>query len=119
MTKKKEESPRKPIGPMDLRPRSTDDLYDLAKLYLRLMFEAITLSLAIWLFSVFGPSLGITVPLLFFMPTAYTIMLAFTRDPSRDRVRAFSFSILIGFVFLVILTAVAPWVYGMITPAAE
>lgn len=119
MAKTKEERTRKPTGPMDLRPRSTDELYDLAKLYLRLMFETITLSLAIWLFAVFGPRLGITVPLLFFMPTVYTIMLAFTRDPSRDRVRAFSFSVLIGFIFLVILTAVAPWAYGLVAPPAE
>jgi len=116
---KKDDHAKGPTGPMDRRPRSTDDLFDLAKVYWRLLLETVTLSLAIWLFSVLGPNLGIKVPLLFFMPTAYTIFLAFTRDTSRDRIRAFSFSVLIGFIFLIILTAVAPLVYQFITPAAE
>jgi hypothetical protein len=104
---------------IDRRPRSTDSLVELASIYWRLILESVGIGLAIWLLSVAGPTVGITVPPLFFIPTAYTIAIAFFRDPSTDRVRAFSFSVLIGFIFLIIVSAIAPFVFEFLNLGAS
>jgi hypothetical protein len=95
---------------------SSDVLLDLAKLYWKHLLLTILISLGIWIFAVLSPRLGITVPTLFFMPTLYTIAIAFLRDPAEDRMRAFSFSVLIGFLFFILVTALAPLLYPLLYP---
>lgn len=117
MSKPQEMKPKKKSSrrlTFDTRPRSTENVYEFAKIYWRLILESLGIGLGIWLLSVAGPKVGITVPPLFFIPTAYTIAIAFIRDPSRDRVRAFSFAILIGFIFLIIVSAIAPYVFELL-----
>lgn len=90
---------------------SSERITEVASIYWRLILESLGIGLAVWLLGVAGPRVGINVPPLFFIPTAYVIALAFIRDPGRDRVRAFSFAIIIGFIFLVIVSGLAPYVY--------
>ena len=114
MSKPQEMKSKKQIdreGKSDTRSSSTEVIYEYAKIYWRLILESLGIGLGIWLLSVAGPKVGISVPPLFFIPTAYTIAIAFIRDPSTDRVRAFSFAILIGFIFLIIVSAIAPFVF--------
>jgi hypothetical protein len=63
-----------------------------------------------------GPTIGINVPTLYFLPTAYTIAIAFLLDPARDRVRAFSFAVFVGFLYLLLITGVAPLVFQWLNP---
>lgn len=114
MPKPQEMKPKKQIkrqADSGARSRTPEVVYEYAKLYWRLLLETLAIGLGIWLLSVAGPKVGISVPPLFFIPTAYTIAIAFIRDPSDDRVRAFSFAILIGFIFLIIVSAIAPYVF--------
>jgi hypothetical protein len=117
MSKPQEMEPKKKSDrrlKFDTRSRSTENVYEYAKIYWRLILESLGIGLGIWLLSVAGPKVGISVPPLFFIPTAYTIAIAFIRDPSNDRVRAFSFAILIGFIFLIIVSAIAPFVFELL-----
>ena len=111
MTKKKLSPPQQ-----EKVPRSSDRLLELAKLYWRHLLTTVLISLVVWSFAIFSPRLGIAVPTLFFMPTLFTIVLAFVRDPARDRAQAFSFSVLTGFVFFVLVTVLAPLFYSLLYP---
>lgn len=83
---------------------------DLAMAYLQHLVESLALGLGIWLLVVLGPRIGVRLPLALFMPTAYTVALSFFRHPTKDRVRALSFAVLIGAIFLVIITSLGPLV---------
>lgn len=95
---------------------SQDRLLELAKIYWKHMLITILVSLAVWVFAVVSPRLGIAVPMIYFMPTLYTIAIAFLRDPAEDRAQAFSFSVLIAFVFFIIVTALGPTMYQWLNP---
>lgn len=112
---KPKESPRN--RPEQRKQRfSTDALVELAKLYWKHLLSTTLISLGIWIFAVLSPRLGISVPTLFFMPTLYTIVMALMRDPAEDRARAFSFSVLIGFLFFILVTALSPLMYQWLYP---
>jgi len=89
---------------------SQDMLLELAKLYWKHLLITILVSLVIWIFALASPRLKIAVPFGIFLPTLYTIALAFIGDPAEDRAQAFSFSILIGFIFFIIITALGPYI---------
>jgi len=92
-------------------PRFTQNrMLELAKIYWKHLLITLLVSIAIWIFALASPKLGIAVPFGIFLPTLYTIVIAFLSDPAEDRAQAFSFSVLIGFVFFIVITALGPYI---------
>jgi hypothetical protein len=116
VAKSKRDKQKKPIRQIKTeRPNfSSERLNELAAMYWRLILLSLAIGLGIWLLGVSGTRVGINVPPLFFIPTAYVIAIAFILDQGDDRLRAFSFAVLIGFLFLIIVSAIAPYVYQLL-----
>jgi hypothetical protein len=94
----------------DKAPQDEDAMMQLALLYLRHLVGSLALGVAIWLLVMLGPLIGVKLSPLLFMPVAYTVALSFFRHPGRDRSQALSFSVLIGFLLLLIIRALSPFV---------
>lgn len=93
----------------DNRKALDDVMMQLASKYWRLISTSIALGLALYLLSILGPVLGISVPTIYFMPTVYVIALAFVRDSSPDRIQTFTYAIFTGFIFFIIITFLTPY----------
>ena len=97
------------------KPSANDRLTEIVAAYWRLILTSVALGLGLYLFIIFSPLIGITVPTIYFMPTVYVIALAFVRDRREDRMMTFSYAIFTGFLFLLVISLITPYISQLLS----
>lgn len=101
MAKKKENNEKKLYA--------NDRISKLVSTYWRLILLSLALGLGLYLFVHLSPWVGISVPFYYYMPTVFVIALAYVMDKNGEPMMKFTFALFTGFLFLVIITLITPY----------
>lgn len=91
------------------QPSARDRMMELATTYWRLILTSLAVGLGLYLFIHLSPWLGISVPVFYYMPTVFVIAIAYIMDRKGDPAIKFTYALFTGFLFLIIITLLTPY----------